>query len=88
MRIVPLECRIYDIDETVISDTEYSIKTLFIDVDKISAFHEGQDNSTIAYCDGTVFEIVMPIDKFTKLKLSDNLTPPAKDRFLTMFSNN
>ena len=87
MRIVPLECKIYINEESVIGD-DFEIKTLFIDVDKISAFHDGDDNTTIAYCDGTVYELTMPIDRFTKLKLSDNLTPPAKDRFVTMFSNN
>nr|WP_319268340.1 hypothetical protein [uncultured Draconibacterium sp.] len=84
---MPSECKIYNNEESIIGD-DYEIKTLFIDVDKISAFHEGEHHTTMVYCDGTVYELTMPIDKFTKLKLSDTLTPPAKDRFVTMFSNN
>ena len=88
MKIVPLKCMVYNCDDSVTGDTGCSIETLFIDIEKISAFHAGEDNTTIVYCEGVTHELLIPVDRFASLKMSDNLTPPAKDRFITMFSNN
>ncbi len=89
MRIIPVKCRIYeDSDDGMLGEMNFTRETLFLDVDKVGSFHAGNDGTTIVYLDGVSHEICMKINDFARLKLSNHSTPPAKDRFITMFSNN